>query len=44
MMYTKGEINLEWRSTKGNEKVKVGLAERKDSKTLLAALARLSLC
>lgn len=38
VLYTKGEINERWRNRKGNEEVKVGLAERKKSQTLLAGL------
>lgn len=44
ILYTKGEINERWRNRKGNEKVKVDLAERKDSQTLLAALVCLPIC
>lgn len=44
ILYTKGEINERWGNRKGNEKVKVGLAERNHEHTLPAALVGLPFC
>lgn len=42
ILYTKRGINERWRNRKGNEKVEVGSAERKESQMLPAAVVGVS--